>query len=145
MTQATRPQIRGKKKRIATIYWVIVEARFTEPPSETESDFPGATGFLQIFGCTADSTDAMKAAVSASLFSTDWLYDALPVFDYGIAIIDPEDVEEEIFEDAEVADCLSGSPYERGLWYASGRDYFRGDDDGADGHLNDITLNSVLH
>ncbi len=122
------------------IYWVIVEVYFDKPISSSDQGISDTVGFLQTFGCTANTEGLMKDRVYTSLFDTPWLKDLNPKIEFDISTINRMDVEKELLLDDEINEYFSSSPYEDGLWYQSGRTYFHDNEDSDDesGYLVEV-------
>lgn len=87
-------------------------------------------GFFQTFGCTSRTEEDMRLAILSLLNGEDWLEEHGATFEFDVSIIEQCDIQREVFLDEEIQASIESSPYEAGVWYQSGKTFFRdGDDD----------------
>ncbi|XHR28146.1 MAG: hypothetical protein ACFUZC_19735 [Chthoniobacteraceae bacterium] len=80
-------------------------------------------GFVQEFGCTADSQLEMQEMVRAIVLAREDEENAIIHFDR-IGEIAPEDLESEIYQDEDIALALMRAPTSKGIWYQTGRAFY---------------------
>lgn len=118
------------------IYWVIIEVNFKEPMSSEEA--PDAMGFFQTFGCT-ESTDAIMEETIKSRISSEKLAETYTSeIDFDISIIEPEDVEQEVLMDNEINQYIKSSPFDKGIWYQSGKAFFHDEENNNEMHVVEV-------
>lgn len=81
------------------------------------------TGFLQEIGCTAQSDSEMKELVMAVVLQDYDLENLIVNFDC-VGVIDPKDIQKEIFDDGDIGDALIGDPLKNGIWYKTGHGFY---------------------
>ncbi len=112
-----------------SIYYVHLDVKFKRPlkivhekPKRTRQN--NISGFLQEIGCTANSEEVMRTRVIDQALSADEKLNAEAHFEY-IGVIEPDSLNQEIYEDKDIADALKQDPRCEGIWYASGRGYYK--------------------
>jgi len=108
------------------IFWVIIEVNFKKPMHSEGAETPKIIGFFQTFGCTESTEGAMKKEINSCLIESEWFEVHGAEVEYDISVIDRKDVESEILLDEEINDFLQSSPYNKGIWYKSGKAFFHG-------------------
>ena len=112
-----------------SIYWIELEVGFHKPMPVNEEDSDIATtyanGFIQQIGCTADSEEGAKQMVSDYLINLAWLDLQMSKVNYDrIGIISDNDVQSDIYEDNDIRDSIISNPFDKGIWYISGKAFF---------------------
>jgi len=120
------------------IYWVIVEVNFKEPMPSEGMDTPETIGFFQTFGCTEASEISMKEKIESSLKEPEWFEAHGSEVEFDISIIERNDVQSEILMDEEINNYILSSPYDKGIWYKSGKAFFHGEENNHEMHIVEI-------
>ncbi len=114
--------------RTMKIYWMRIDLVFKKKlkithQSDKSSKF--AKGLIMAFGITEENEAEAKKNIK-KLLATDSDIKEIPhnlKFD-DIGVIEPEELEKEIYGDPEIKDSLKQSPLKTGIWYASGKGYY---------------------
>jgi len=119
------------------VFWIELEVRFRHPRpvySEDEAHIEEwAAGFIMEFGISAYSeTEACN--IIESLLRSDEIEivpeDAVE-FTY-VGEILPENIQEEVYGDPDIAPALEQPPQKYGIWFRSEPGFFMGEDDDDD-------------
>jgi len=108
------------------IYYTTIDVQFKKPlhliddKKRLRKTF--LLGFMQEFGCTAETIEHMKGCIVASLDRSD-VKNANVVFE-SVFEIKENEIENEIYGDKDIGDALQGDPRKCGVWYKTGRAFY---------------------
>lgn len=111
------------------IFWINVELKFKEGTPIQGFDLSKngyAKGIIMNFGITAENEEIAREMVESNLKEDLDLSDISYDLEFSnVGVIEPKDVDKEIYGDIEIADSLIHSPHDEGLWYRSGKAYYK--------------------
>jgi len=122
--------MRGGMPVQLNIYYMQVDVSFSKAikVSNARGCLPSdiAKGFIQEFGYTASSVSKAKVSIVELISKELGLDDDVTIsFDW-IGVIKEQELEEQVYSDSDIVNSESFSnPTKKGLWYKSGRAFYK--------------------
>ena len=110
------------------IYYINVDVSFVMPMKDISGmHFVSAKpmiGFMQEFGCTAESLHAAKEMVDEHIF-TEIPMAKIKAIEYDWSgVIQEAEIHKEIYGDKDIASRLLADPLKNGIWYHTGHAFY---------------------
>jgi hypothetical protein len=114
------------------IFWIKLDVCFDEAMQIFDKDNIAtgsiAEGFIQDIGCTFNDEKEMKSSIWNYLQKQKWLDITKIKISFDVSIISENEIEKEIYDDADIKDSLCGDPLQEGFWYFSGKGFYYDDE-----------------